>query len=214
MKVISVVLVVESRVWGDALVASLEAHADLRVHVMLGALEARLPQMEAVVPDIVLVDAEQVVGGGVALVERLRATGPKVRVVVMNLGRMPQDLIPLIVAGVSGFVLDTASADDLSSTLRSVAAGEKAIPPILAEDLLTRLAGKASAHARHEEEASRLTRREQKIMALIDEGLSNKEIADRLRISVHTVKSHTRNLTGKLSLHSRLQVAAYAHQSR
>jgi DNA-binding NarL/FixJ family response regulator len=63
-------------------------------------------------------------------------------------------------------------------------------------------------------EAVTMTRREREVVALIGEGLSNKEIAERLGIALHTVKSHMHNVLEKLALHSRLQVAAYAHRDR
>src|SRR4029077_12718669 len=94
------------------------------------------------------------------------------------------------------------------------AAGGKVLPPRMAESLFSQIAHAAAAtHGReHVLEDVRMTRREREVIALIGEGLSNKEIAQRLNIAAHTVKSHVRNVMEKLALHTRLQIAAYSRR--
>ena len=99
------------------------------------------------------------------------------------------------------------------ATIRSVAAGHKVLPPRMTESLFSQIAKAADAqgHAQVLEDV-RMTRREREVIELIGEGLSNKEIAQRLNIAAHTVKSHVRNVMEKLALHTRLQIAAYVRR--
>jgi len=114
---------------------------------------------------------------------------------------------------VSGFVLKDASFDEFIATIRSVATGKKVLPPRMTESLFSQIAkevdGQEPARVL---EAVRMTPREREVIDLIGEGLSNKEIAQRLNIATHTVKSHVRNVMEKLALHTRLQIAAYSHR--
>jgi DNA-binding NarL/FixJ family response regulator len=114
---------------------------------------------------------------------------------------------------VSGFVLKDSTFDDFVATIRSVAAGEKVLPPRMTQSLFSQIAKAAVRGERAEAlDEVRMTRRESEVIALIGEGLSNKEIAQRLEIATHTVKSHVRNVMEKLALHTRLQIAAYSRR--
>jgi DNA-binding NarL/FixJ family response regulator len=94
-----------------------------------------------------------------------------------------------------------------------VAAGEKVLPPRMTESLFAQIAREyIQRDAASAMEEVRLTRREREIIDLIGEGLSNKEIAMRLNVATHTVKSHVRNVMEKLDLHTRLQISAYYHR--
>lgn len=118
-------------------------------------------------------------------------------------------------AGVSGFVLKDASFDEFVATIRKVAGGAKVLPRRLTESLFAQIA-RDSSHRQVDDAIPdmRLTRREHEVIDLIGEGLSNKEIAYRLNIATHTVKSHVRNVMEKLTLHTRLQISAYYHRER
>ena len=91
----------------------------------------------------------------------------------------------------------------------------KVLPPRMTESLFPQLAAEAATRGREQMiEDIRMSRREREAIELIGEGLSNKEIAMRLNVSTHTVKSHVRNVMDKLALHTRLQIAAYSHGER
>jgi DNA-binding NarL/FixJ family response regulator len=109
-----------------------------------------------------------------------------------------------------------ASFDDFFSTIRAVAGGAEVLPPALTNSLFSQIARKMAGRGGNVTralQAVRLTSRERQVIDLLGEGLSNKEIAARLRIAVHTVKSHVHNVLEKLALHSRLEVAAFSHAS-
>ncbi|HEX8945613.1 MAG TPA: response regulator transcription factor [Gemmatimonadaceae bacterium] len=140
------------------------------------------------------------------------ASSPKV--IVMDLIPMNEDIVQFVNAGVSGFVLKDATFDEFVATIRAVAAGGKVLPPRMTESLFSQIAMAAAGPRGHERvlEDVRMTRREREVIELIGEGLSNKEIAQRLNIASHTVKSHVRNVMEKLALHTRLQIAAYVRK--
>jgi DNA-binding NarL/FixJ family response regulator len=94
-----------------------------------------------------------------------------------------------------------------------VADGAHVLPPAMTSSLFSQIAKDAIARGRDGAmESVRMTSRERQVIDLIGEGLSNKEIAARLNIATHTVKSHVRNVMEKLALHTRLQIAAFAHK--
>ncbi len=122
------------------------------------------------------------------------------------------DIIDFVQAGASGFILKDASVKVFLGTVRSVIGGANVLPPAFTESLFSHVVDHALRKGKGDiTQAVRMTRRELEIVALIAEGLSNKEIAQRLNIATYTVKSHVHNILEKLALRSRLQIAAYAH---
>jgi DNA-binding NarL/FixJ family response regulator len=137
----------------------------------------------------------------------------KTKVIVMDLFPAHEEIVDFITAGVSGFVMKDATVEEVVSTIRTVAVGNHVLPIAMTERLFSEIARDAVSNGSAEEakESVRMTPREREVIDLISEGLSNKGIAKRLDISSHTVTSHLRNIMEKLTLHTRLQIAAYAH---
>ena len=145
----------------------------------------------------------------------IREAAPDSRVIVMDLIPAPQDIVEFVEAGCAGFLLKDATVEDFLATIRSVARGVRVLPPILAGTIFSHVARNATRRdPAAVREAVTMTPREREVVALIGEGLSNKEIAERMSIALHTVKSHVHNVLEKLALRTRLQVAAYAHRDR
>ncbi|HET6577223.1 MAG TPA: response regulator transcription factor [Gemmatimonadales bacterium] len=164
-------------------------------------------------PQVVLLDS------GLADLESLSALRsgpegwPEARFIVMEVLPMQQEIVEFIRAGVSGFIAKDASVVEFIRTIRSVAAGGSVLPPHYTSTLFSHIAGRALNRGPQEmADAVRMTNREREVMELIGEGLSNKEIAQRLAISVQTVKSHVHNILEKLALRSRLQLAVYVRR--
>jgi DNA-binding NarL/FixJ family response regulator len=144
--------------------------------------------------------------------EHVKKEFPESKVIVMDLLPVHEDLVEFVNAGVSGFIMKDASLDELVDTIRSVVKGLHVLPPQMTGRLFSEIARSAVARGRPKAlDAVRMTPREREVINLIAGGLGNKEIAGRLRIATHTVKSHVRNIMEKLMLHTRLQIAAYAH---
>jgi len=160
--------------------------------------------------DVVLVDRGLRHRDSLHVVETVKKASPDAGVIVMALLPVQEDIIEFVKAGVSGFILKDAPVDDLVRTIRAVADGTKVLPPVLAGTLFSQISRLALTRGQAVA-AVRMTRREREIITLIADGLSNKAIARQLHIATHTVKSHVHNILEKLALHSRLEIAAYAH---
>jgi DNA-binding NarL/FixJ family response regulator len=144
---------------------------------------------------------------------RLKYELPDARIILMDLLPSHEEILPFVNVGVAGFLMKDATLEDLINTVRNVAGGANILPPEMTGTLFTRIARDALARGHPETLASvRITPREREVVNLISEGLSNKEIAERLGIAPYTVRSHVHNLMEKLMLHTRLQIAAYAHR--
>jgi DNA-binding NarL/FixJ family response regulator len=209
-EMITVAIVDDNRLVREALAAMLDRLPDLRV-VAAGVAEPAF--MDATRPDVLLLDVGLRDEDSLRVAAALSKQAPDTKIIVMDLIPMNEDIVQFVNAGVSGFVLKDATFDEFVATIRSVAAGGKVLPPRMTESLFSQIARAADAHG-HEQvlEDVRMTRREREVIELIGEGLSNKEIAQRLNIAAHTVKSHVRNVMEKLALHTRLQIAAYVRR--
>src|SRR2546426_10689553 len=197
----------------EGLGALLKPTPALRVGGAAAALAAALRRVPEVTPDVVLVDAGLGSCDGCRCVEQIRESAPAARVIVMDLLPAPEEVVAYVKAGAKGFIMKDATVEDLVGTVRSVARGSDVIPAVLTGTLLSHIAQDAVAHQRPEAaEAVRMTKREQEVMQLIAEGLDNKAIAQRLGVAGDTVKSHVRNILEKLTLHSRLAIAAHSRE--
>jgi len=143
----------------------------------------------------------------------LKEQFPELKIIIMGLIPKQDEIIELIETGVSGFVLKDATLEDFLGTIRSVAQGEKVLPNTMTKSLFSIIVdhGIKQYGASKLIETVRMTRREQEVVALIADGLSNKEIADKLSLSTYTVKSHVHNILEKMALTTRVQIAIYAH---
>jgi len=131
----------------------------------------------------------------------------------MDLLPVHEEIAEFVNVGVAGFILKDATFDDFVETIRSVAKGVRVLPPRMTGTLFSQIARVAVQRGRSAAlEAVHMTPREREVIALIAVGKSNKEIATALNIATDTVKSHVRNVMEKLALHTRLQIAAYAHR--
>jgi DNA-binding NarL/FixJ family response regulator len=209
---INVAIVEDNRLVRDGLTVKLNEQADFTVSY--SAANGRLEDMRQARSHVLLLDVGLEGEDSLDLALRVRTELPKTRVIVMDLLPVHEDLVEFVTAGVAGFILKDATLDDLVTTIRSVAGGETILPPAMASSLFSQIVEEAVLRGlAGVSEATDLTPREQKVVRLIGDGLSNKAIAKILGISPHTVKSHVRNVMDKLALHSRLQIAAFLHKT-
>jgi two-component system nitrate/nitrite response regulator NarL len=199
---IRVVLVSEIRLYRDGLAQMIETDERFEVVRTLDTCAHALAAVARVPADVVLVDLSA--NGSRELIRALVARSPEVK--VLALGVTESEVIPLAEAGTAGFVTCDASLEDLLSTVERAANGEALCSPRTVALLLQRVA--ALARERTAAPAAVLTSREREIIALVDRGCSNKEIANQLRIQVATVKNHIHNILEKLSVSRRAEAAA------
>ena len=212
---ISVLLIEDNRLVREGLAALLGGHADLKVVAAAETAQIGLDQIRETKPDVVLVDAALGNGDSHRLVRDIRKESPEGRVIVMDLLPVQEDVIEFVRAGANGFIVKDATIDDFVKTIRAVSKGADVVPQSLTGTLLSHIADQAVDRAAPQViNAVRMTNREREIIGLIAEGLSNKDIAQRLDIATYTVKSHVHNILEKLALHTRLEIAAHAHNAK
>ena len=212
MKKIKILLVEDNRLLRDGIKALINAQPDLRTAATSAGNHDTLLKARDSKAQVVLLDLGLQNENGVQLVKTLTEELPQTKVVAMGLVPSQLDIIEIVEAGASGFILKDASIEDFMETIRSVARGEKVLPPLLTGSLFIHVVEHALRRGKGKlVEAVRMTKREREIIALIAEGMSNKEIAQKVNLSVYTVKSHIHNVMEKLALHSRLQIAAHFH---
>jgi two-component system, NarL family, nitrate/nitrite response regulator NarL len=210
---IMVLLIEDNRLVRDGLATLLGEHPDLKVMGAAESAQAGLLHLRATKPDVILVDAALGNGDSHRLVRDIKKESPETRVIVMDLLPVQGDVIEFVRAGANGFIVKDATIEDFVKTIRSVSKGTDVVPQSLTSTLLSHIADQAmSRRGPAALQAVRMTKRERQITDLIAEGLSNKEIAQRLNIAIYTVKSHVHNILEKLALHTRLQIAARAHR--
>jgi DNA-binding NarL/FixJ family response regulator len=209
-EVIRVVLIEDNRLVREALVSVLDRSPDIQG---VGGAPDDHDLLLEVSPHVVLLNLELENGDSLRVARDILTDFPKARVVVMDLLPAHEDLQEFVSAGVSGFIMKDAPLDLVLNTIRSVASGLKVLPDEVTATLFSEIAWEMAANrGSTDPDGGRLTPREREVVDLIAEGLSNKAIGERLHISVHTVKSHLRNIMDKLTLDSRLQIAAYVHE--
>lgn len=208
---VPVFLIEDNRLLRDGLTVMLGAQG-LKVIATARSGGEALRQVARLKPQLVLLDSALGDRDSLRLVEAVKKVSPGIKVIVMHLLPAHEDIVAYVRAGVSGFIMKDASVAEFVATIRSVADGRSVLPAIMTGTLFSHVAAQAVARGkRGQKAATRMTAREREVTALIAEGLGNKEIADRLRIAAHTVKSHVHNILEKLALHTRLEVAAYSH---
>ena len=160
-------------------------------------------------PDVVVMDITLPDITGIEATRRLKDRQPEIAVVALTIHEDEQYFFEMLQAGASGYVPKRAAPEDLISAIRAAFAGEIYIYPSLAKALVSDYLGRSRTDPQ-EASLEALTPREEEVLELLAEGLSNDEIADRLVISRHTVARHRENLMGKLNLHSRSELVKYA----
>jgi len=158
--------------------------------------------------DVILVDAG-LIAENAARLPMLADAAKRAKLIATRVTAGHRHLADLIRAGVSAFALRDAPFADLVTTIRSVASGERVMPPAVFEMVVENLVNERDLAALGSR-FGQMTAREREIALLIASGKSNKEIAALRCISPHTAKSHVRNIMEKLAVHTRLQIAAHA----
>ncbi|MER5222241.1 response regulator transcription factor [Streptomyces flaveus] len=171
-------------------------------------------QVAELLPDVVLMDIRMPELGGIEATRRITCETPQIRVLVLTTFDLDEYVYDALRAGASGFLLKDASADKLAEAVRVVAAGDALLAPGITRRLIaqfSRLDGAPRAPLK--ERVGELTERETEVLALIAQGLSNAEIAERLVVAEQTVKTHVGRILVKLGLRDRTQAAVFAYES-
>lgn len=164
-------------------------------------------------PDLILMDIYMPGGNGLEATRRIKEAFPPVKVVILTVSEEDKNLFEAIKCGAHGYLLKKIEPKDLFEMLRGIFRGEAPISRATATKILNELARQVQRDPEAVAE-EKLSPREQEVLQLITEGLTNKEIGNRLGITENTVKNHLKNILAKLHLENRVQAATFALQKK
>jgi len=196
----------------QGLVALLARRDRFQVVAEAGTVEEALDATRRYQPDLVVMDVRLPDGSGIEACREIRAEYPTTRVVMLTSYPDEEAVLSAIIAGASGYLLKQIRARDLVAALEAVGRGESLLDPAVTEKVLERV--RRIASGTYQDELAQLTAQEQKILMLVAEGKTNKEIAAEVFLSDKTVKNYVSSILSKLNLERRAQAAAFVARHR
>lgn len=183
----------------------LELEPDLEVVGEAGTAGMALSVADDVAPDVVVLDVRLPDGSGVEVCRALRQTRPATRALMLTSFSDDEALFAAILAGASGFLLKEVRDQDLVGAIRRIAAGESLLDPAVTEKVLHRI----RAGEREDPLLSQLTEQEQRILELVTQGMTNRQIAEEAFLAEKTVKNYVSSILSKLGMSRRTEAAVY-----
>ena len=211
--VLRLLVVDDHEVVRQGLVALLDRRDGFQVVAEAGTVAEALEQARRHEPEIVIMDVRLPDGSGIEACREIRAELPATKVVMLTSYPDEEAVLSAIVAGASGYLLKQVRARDLVAALEAVGRGESLLDPAVTEKVLERIRRIASG-SQDTDELSQLTGQERKILLLVAEGMTNKEIAAEIFLSDKTVKNYVSSILAKLNLERRAQAAAFVAKHR
>ncbi|MFJ8857318.1 response regulator [Streptomyces sp. NPDC102451] len=211
-RAIKVMVVDDHPMWRDAVARDL-AESGFDVVATAGDGPGAVRRARAAVPDVLVLDLNLPGMPGVQVCKELVGSHPGLRVLVLSASGEHADVLEAVKSGATGYLLKSASTQELTDAVRATAAGDPVFTPGLAGLVLgeyRRLASDPAPAAPDQRAVPQLTDRETEVLRLVAKGLSYKQIAERLVISHRTVQNHVQNTLGKLQLHNRVELVRYA----
>lgn len=215
MNDISVVVVDGQRTFADALSTRLAAEPGLGMVLVAESVTATRRLLVGRRVDVVLLDSE--LPGSLAFAADLASpaggTPGEIKVVMLGAVPEPAQIVAALRSGVSGWVPKEDSVERLLGVVQVVMRGELSLPAAIESQVLRLLLEDGAAQAPSRNPLARLTPRELEVLMLLAEGISRSEIAQRMHLSAHTIRSHLQNLMAKLGVHSTLEAVALARHA-
>jgi two-component system response regulator DevR len=185
----------------------LTSAGDIEVVGSVGSVASALARIPALKPDVAVLDARLQDGSGIDVCREIRSSRPETRAIILTSFDDDEALFAAIMAGAAGYVLKQVSGQDLVSAVRTVAAGGSLLDPSLISRVMDRI---REGEPDEPEELRRLTPQERRILELVAEGLTNREIGERLFLAEKTVKNYMSSVLAKLGFERRTQAAVFA----
>ena len=207
-----VLVVDDHEVVREGLVSLLNRRDGFEVVAEAGTVAEAIEQARRFEPDIVVMDVRLPDGSGIEACREIRAERPATRVLMLTSYPDEEAVLSAIVAGASGYLLKQTRARDLVAALEAVGHGESLLDPAVTEKVLERVRRLATGGVA--DDLAALTSQEQKILLLVAEGKTNKEIAADVFLSDKTVKNYVSSILSKLNLERRAQAAAFVAKHR
>jgi DNA-binding NarL/FixJ family response regulator len=184
----------------------LEAEGDIKVVGEAGTASSALARIPALRPDVAVLDVRLPDGDGVTVCREIRSQMPEVACLMLTSFADDDALMDAVMAGAAGYVLKQIRGTDLVGAVRTVATGQSMLDPRAASQLMARLRGQSSK----QDPLAGLTPQERRILELIGDGLTNRQIGEKMFLAEKTVKNYISALFAKLGMERRTQAAAYA----
>jgi DNA-binding NarL/FixJ family response regulator len=184
----------------------LETEPDIKVIGEAGTAASALARIPALRPDVAVLDVRLPDGDGVTVCRDIRSQMPEVACLMLTSFGDDEALFDAIMAGAAGYLLKQIRGNDLVGAVRTLAAGESMLDPAAASRVMARMRDQA----RRADPLAELTAQERRILELIGEGMTNRQIGEQMYLAEKTVKNYVSALFAKLGMERRTQAAAYA----
>jgi DNA-binding NarL/FixJ family response regulator len=207
-KTIRVFLLDDHEVVRRGVAALLESEDDLEVVGEASTADQALARIPALTPDVAILDVRLPDGDGVSVCREIRSKMPQIACLMLTSFADDDAMFDAVMAGAAGYVLKQIHGTDLVGAVRTVASGESLLDPSSTARMLDRL----RAQADRKDPLGALSEQERRILELIGEGLTNRQIGERMFLAEKTVKNYVSNLLAKLDMQRRTQAAALAAQ--
>ena len=191
----------------QGLVSLLDRRSGFEVVAQAGSVSESIAMAARYEPDLVIMDVRLPDGSGIEACREIRATRPETRVIMLTSYPDEEAVLSAIIAGASGYLLKQIRGRELVSALEAVGRGESLLDSAVTEKVLERVRRVASGSAT--DELAELTAQERKILLLVADGMTNKQIAEQVFLSDKTVKNYVSSILSKLNLQRRTQAAAF-----
>jgi DNA-binding NarL/FixJ family response regulator len=202
-----VMLVDDHEIVRDGIRAMLAPEDDIVVTAQAGSVREAVDEAERTRPDVVVMDVRLIDGSGIEATREIRAKLPNTRVLMLTSFADDEALFASIMAGASGYVLKQVRSGELLRAIRAVGAGDSLLDPSVTSAVLDRL--RRGKHLMKDEKLARLSPQEERILELVADGRTNKEIGDELHLAEKTVKNYVSSILSKLEVARRAEAAAY-----
>jgi two-component system, NarL family, response regulator DevR len=207
MPPLRVLLVDDHEVVRSGVKALLQATEDIVVTAEAGSVREAVDEADRTRPDVVVMDVRLADGSGIEATREIRARHPKTQVVMLTSFADDEALFASIMAGASGYVLKQVKGGELVRAIRTVGKGESLLDPAVTSAVLDRL--RKGKHLLRDEKLARLSPQEERILSLVADGKTNREIGDELNLAEKTVKNYVSSILSKLEVARRAEAAAY-----
>ena len=209
-KEIRIIIADDHRVFIDGMKALLKEFPEMKVIAEAENGDQLIELVSTHQPDLVLTDIQMPVKDGIEATKEIHKRFPEIKIVALSMMNESIYIKKMLEAGASGYILKTVNKEELISTIQRVAAGEKYFSSEVTAQLMNNFSDKSS----QSNPADVLTKREKEILTLISQGLTDKEIAEKVFLSPLTITTHRKNILSKLGLKNKVELTRFAMENK
>jgi two-component system, NarL family, nitrate/nitrite response regulator NarL len=209
-KDIRIIIADDHRVFIDGMIALLKEFPEMKVIAEAENGQQLVELVEKHQPDLVLTDIQMPVKDGIEATKEIRKRFPEMKIIALSMMNESIYIKKMLEAGASGYILKTVNKEELISSIRKVATGEKYFSQEVTAQLMNNFSEKSS----QSNPADVLTKREKEILTLIAQGLTDKEIAEKVFLSPLTITTHRKNILSKLGLKNKVELTRFAMENK